>query len=175
MADTTSTVASERPPEGSERLNGVGGWLIVLILGLTFVAPFWQLRIAVHAFETLVSPKHLTQAGLLRLSIVVAVYSGLALFSCIAGIMLWSSNRRAPEVTKAYLIVSVLAVAVLYSGYTLVGLHFDILRILFNRAVYTCVWYAYLLRSKRVQLTYAGHGIIPTPSPSSPAIASVSD
>jgi uncharacterized membrane protein len=170
---TMLTIDSARPQDGSERLNGVGGWLVVLILSLTFAAPFWQLRIAVQAFEILLSPKHLTQGGILRLSIMVAVYIGLALFSCVSGIMLWSSNRHAPEVTKTYLIVSVLTVGILYSSYRLVGLHFNIPRILFNRGVYACVWYAYLVRSRRVRLTYAADdGFIPTPSPSSPGVAS---
>jgi hypothetical protein len=167
------TMDSERLQDGYERLKGVGGWLMIFILGLTFVAPFWQLRIAVHAFETLLSPKPLTQAGILRLSIVVAVYAGLGVFSCFSGIMLWSSNRRAPEVAKAYLIVSVLAVGILYSSYSLVGLDLDLPRIFFNRGVYTCLWYAYLVRSRRVRLTYAtDYGFTPTPSPSSPGVAS---
>ena len=146
---------------------------MVLILSLTFVAPFWQLGIAFHAVETLLSPKHLTQGGIFRLSIMVAIYSGLGLFSCISGILLWSSNLRAPEVTKAYLIVSVLSVGILYSSYGLAGLHFDIPRILFNRGVYACVWYAYLVRSRRVHLTYAAdYGFTPMSSPSSPGAVS---
>ena len=166
-------IDSERLQDGRERLKGVGGWLMILILGLTFVAPLSQFRIAVHSFETLLSSKPLTQGGILRLSLMVAVYAGLALFSCISGIMLWSSNRRAPEVTKTYLIVSLLAVAVLYSSYTLVGLHLDLPRILFHRGVYTCLWYAYLVRSRRVRLTYAtDHEVTPMPSPASPEAAS---
>lgn len=166
-------IDSERIQDGRERLKGVGGWLMILILGLTFVAPFLQSRIAVRSFETLLSSKPLTQGGILRLSVMVAVYAGLALFSCICGIMLWSSNRRAPEVTKTYLVVSLLAVGVLYSSYTLVGLHLNLPRILFNRGVYTCFWYAYLVRSRRVRLTYAtDHGVTPMPSPSSPEAAS---
>jgi hypothetical protein len=164
---------SERLQDGRDRLKGVGGWLMILILGLTFVAPLFQLRIAVHSFETLLSSKPLTQGGILRLSVMVAVYTGLALFSCISGIMLWSSNHRAPEVTKTYLIVSLLAVAVLYSSYTLVGLHLDLPRVLFNRGLYTCFWYTYLVRSRRVRLTYAtDQGVTPMPSPSSPEAAS---
>jgi hypothetical protein len=166
-------IDSERIRDGRERLKGVGGWLMILILGLTFVAPFWQFRIAVHSFETLLSPKPLTQGGILRLSVMVAVYTGLALFSCISGILLWSSNRRAPEVAKTYLIVSLLAVGILYSSYRLVGLHLDLPRILFHRGVYTCLWYAYLVRSRRIRLTYAtDHEVTPMPSPSSPGAAS---
>jgi hypothetical protein len=166
-------INSERVQDGPDRLKGVGGWLMLLILGLTFVAPLWQARIAVHSFETLLSSKPLSQGGILRLSLMVAVYAGLALFSCISGIMLWSSNHRAPEVTKTYLIVSLLAVAVLYSSYTLVGLHLDVPRVLFNRGLYTCFWYAYLVRSRRVRLTYAtDHGVTPMLSPSSQEAAS---
>lgn len=167
---------SERPTEGSEHLNGVGGWLMVLILSLTLVAPFMQGRIAVQAFEALLSPKHFTQGGILRLSIMVAVYSGLAVFSFISGIMLWSSNHRAPEVAKAYLILSVLSVVVLYSGYALAGLHFNFSKILFSRGIYFCVWYTYLIRSERVRFTYAvDSGFIPMSSPSSLATASPSN
>jgi hypothetical protein len=166
-------INSERVQDGPDRLKGVGGWLMILIFGLTFVSPFLQLRIAVHSFETLRSSKPLTQGGILRLSVMVAVYAGLALFSCISGILLWSSNRRAPEVAKTYLIVSLLAVGILYSSYRLVGLHLDLPRILFHRGVYTCLWYTYLVRSRRVRLTYATeHDVTPMPSPSSPEAAS---
>jgi|SRR5580698_9924250 hypothetical protein len=160
------TTDSERLQYNSQRLKGVGGWLIVLILGLTFIAPFWQLRIAVRSFETLLSSKPLTQGGLLRLSIIVAIYVGLGLFSFISGIMLWSENSRALEVTKVYLIVSLLVVGILYSSYKLVGLDYDLWRILPSRAVYSCFWYAYLVRSTRVRLTFAGeYGVTPMPSP----------
>ena len=165
-------IDSVRPTDGSEHLNGVGGWLMFLILSLTFATPFMQGRIAVQTFEALLSPKHYTQGGILRLSIMVAVYSGLALFSFISGILLWSSNPHAPEVAKAYLILSVLSVVVLYSSYTLAGLHFDLPKILFGRGIYFCVWYTYLVRSRRVQLTYAGDdGFTPISAPSSPATA----
>src|ERR1035441_7492854 len=161
---------SQTPSVDYEKLTGVGGWLIILILGLTFVLPFWQARIAVHAFGTLLSPKPLTQAGILRLSVMVAIYTGLAMFSFISGIMLWISHRRAPTVTKVYLIVSVLAVGILYSSYRLAGFNLDLLRILFYRIGYACFWYTYLVRSKRVRLTYASdYGVTPAPSPSSPA------
>jgi hypothetical protein len=69
--------------------------------------------LASRAFETLLSPKPLTPAGILSLSIMVAVYAGLGRFGFISGILLWSGNRRAPEVTKGYLIVSLLVVGIL--------------------------------------------------------------
>lgn len=158
--------------QSDDRLRGVGGWLIILILGLTFVSPYWQFRIGVHAFETLLSPKPLTQAFIFRLSIMLAIYGGLAVFSFICGTLLWRSNRRAPTVTKAYFIVSVSLVVVLYVTYRLVGLEFDLFRTLFPRVIYVCGWYAYLEFSKRVRLTYAREDdVTPVPSPSSPATA----
>jgi uncharacterized protein DUF2569 len=162
---------SASSPPIDEHLRGVGGWLIFLILGLAFVMPFWQIRIAFHAFETLLSSKPLTQAAILRLSVIVAVYAGLAVFSVVSGISLWSNNRRAPGITKAYLVVSILAVGILYSGYRVAGFEVDLPRILFNRGVYGCFWYAYLARSRRVRLTYSDRGVIPAPYPSSPGVA----
>jgi len=128
---------------------------MILILGLYVRVSVFAVAYRCPFVETLRSSKPLTQEGILRLSVMVAVYAGLALFSCISGILLWSSNRRAPEVTKTYLIVSLLAVGILYSSYRLVGLHLDLPRILFHRGVYTCFWYAYLVRSRRVRLTFA--------------------
>jgi hypothetical protein len=62
--------------------------------------------------------------------------------------------------------VSLLVVGILYSSYILVDLDYDLPRILPNRAVYSCFWYAYLARSTRVRLTYANeYGVTPTPSP----------
>src|SRR5271154_295241 len=116
-----TNIVSERLQHNRETPKGIGGWLIILILGLTLVAPLWQLRIAVHTFETLLSPEPLTHAGVFRLSAVVAIYAGLGVFSFISGIMLWSGNRRAPAITKAYLIVSLLAVVILYSSDRAIG------------------------------------------------------
>jgi hypothetical protein len=158
--------------QSDAHLRGVGGWLIVLILGLTFIAPFWQLRIASHAFKRVLSPESLAQFAVFRLSIIVAIYAGLAVFSFVSGILLWSNNRRAPNVTKAYLIISVLAISVLLSSHRLAGFELDLPRILFNRAAYGCFWYAYLVRSRRVRLTYFEEvAITPGPSPSSPVTA----
>jgi len=75
-----TNIVSERLQHNRETPKGIGGWLIILILGLTLVAPLWQLRIAVHTFETLLSPKPLTHAGVFRLSAVVAIYAGLGVF-----------------------------------------------------------------------------------------------
>jgi hypothetical protein len=143
-----------------------------LILSLTFLVPFWQGRVALQTFEALLSSKPLPMAAVIRMSIVVAVYSGLALYSLVAGVMLWVENRHAAQVAKSYLIVSLLTVCVLFSGYKLAGIDVDLTRILIQRGVYACLWYAYLERSRRIRLTYGPAAeVIPVTSPSSPAAA----
>ena len=108
------------------RLHGVGGWLVFLCLSLTIVAPLFNLQIASKAFKNLIYSPSLAQSDLLRFDAVGVIYSGLAIFSCICGYMLWSENPRGPRVTKIYLIIATALVIALHSVLTLAGMHIHI-------------------------------------------------
>jgi hypothetical protein len=160
-------------PSMQPKLNGVGGWLLLLCLSLTIVAPIWQARIAVMAFRNLMFPGHLEQTTLLRLASVFVIYAGLAILSFVCGIMLWSENPRGVNAAKVYLVLAAVTIITLHSILKLSGMHFDLLRIVFGRVGYAFIWYSYLLKSVRVQQTYStAQNIIPAPSPSSPGAES---
>src|SRR6266480_2247717 len=114
---------SVKPPN---RLYGVGGWLIVLCLSLTIIAPIFQLKVAATALQNLLSPKHLSQSTLLRLDAVVVIYAGMAVFSCICGYRLWTEDPGAPALTKAYLVIATVVVISLDSVLTLAGMRMDL-------------------------------------------------
>jgi len=90
----------------------------------------------------------------LRLGSVGAIYTGLAIFSCFAGIMLWMEDRKGLHVAKAYLLVAVVLPIGLHVVLTMFGMHFNLLLITFRRVVYSIVWFTYLSTSRRVKLTY---------------------
>ncbi len=91
---------------------------------------------------------------LLRLGLTGAIYAGLAIFSCFAGVMLWTEKPRAVCVAKAYLLIA----AVLPISYFLIlhlaGMQVNLAQIIFRRTLYSVVWYSYLAASRRVELTY---------------------
>ena len=151
MQSALQTPAADSP----HRLHGMGGWLTFFCVSLTIFAPIVHLNIAVKAFKSLLSSDHLAGSALLRLDAVFVIYTGLAMFSCVCGYLLWSENPRGPGVTKAYLVIAALVVITLYSVLMLTGMKIDLFSIVLGRLVYTVCWYAYLSMSERVRLTYS--------------------
>jgi uncharacterized membrane protein len=153
--------------------NGVGGWLLLLYISLTFVAPIWQARIAVTAFRNLMFPGHLAQSTIFRLASGGVIYAGLAILSCVCGVMLWSENPRGVTAAKAYVVLGAATVITLYSILKLAGMQVDLIRIIFGRVGYAAIWYSYLVKLVRVQQTYSPvQNVIPGFFPSSPGVAS---
>jgi hypothetical protein len=146
---------SSRPLAQStyHELRGVGGWLLFLCISLTLLAPVTQAFVAGKALRNLATLRVPIQT-LLRLGSVGAIYAGLAIFSCIAGVMLWMENPKGVQVAKAYLVVGAVLPICLFILLRLAGMHVDLLRIIFGRLVYSVVWYSYLTASLRVKLTY---------------------
>lgn len=134
-------------------LRGVGGWLLFLCISLTLIAPVTQALVAEKALRNLATVRIPIQT-VLRLGSVGAIYTGLAIFSCIAGVMLWMENPKGVQVTKAYLLVGAVLPISLFLLLRLAGMHVDLLRIIFGRLLYSVVWYSYLRASLRVKLTY---------------------
>jgi hypothetical protein len=122
--------------------------------------------------RNLLHPWHLPQTTVLRLSVVFVTYAGLALFSAYCGYLLWSENPRGPRVTKAYLVIAAVIVIMLYSMLAMSGMEIDLFKIVTGRLVYTVCWYAYLVNSVRVKLTYETHPVTSAVSPSSPGVVS---
>jgi len=140
-------------PQPADELCGVGGWLLFLCISLTFFSPIWQAFLAAKALRNLATARVPIQT-LLRLGSVGAIYAGLAIFSCIAGAMLWMEKPEAVKVAKAYLLVGAVLPISLFLLLHLAGIHVDLLQVIFRRLVYSATWYSYLTASRRVKLTY---------------------
>jgi len=137
----------------SDDLHGIGGWLLFLCISLTFLVPARQLVIAINAFRNLATSRVSIQA-LLRLGSVGAIYTGLAIFSCVAGVMLWMENPKGVDVAKAYLLVGAVLPICLFLLLHLAGMHVGLFGVIFGRLVYSVTWFFYLTTSRRVRLTY---------------------
>ena len=140
-------------PQPADELFGVGGWLLFFCISLTFLAPAWQARIGARALRNLATARVPIQT-LLRLGSVGAIYSGLAVFSCIAGVILWTQRPQGVNVAKAYLLVAAVLPISLYLLLYASGMHVDLVRIIFGRLLYSVTWFSYLTASRRVKVTY---------------------
>jgi hypothetical protein len=140
-------------PQPGDELFGVGGWLLILCISLTFITPITQALVAAKALSNLATARVPIQT-LLRLGSVGGIYVCLAVFSCIAGLMLWMEKPRSVNVAKAYLLVGAFVPISLYVLLHLAGMHVHLFRVVFGRLVYSVVWYSYLTASRRVKVTY---------------------
>jgi hypothetical protein len=137
----------------TDELRGVEGWLLFLCISLTFIAPVAQVLVAEKAVRNLATARLPVQTAL-RLGSVVAIYAGLAIFSCIAGVMLWMENPKGVKVAKAYLLVGTVLPISIFLLMHLSGMHVELFRIAFRRLFSSVIWYSYLTISRRVKRTY---------------------
>jgi uncharacterized protein DUF2569 len=152
---------------------GVGGWLAIFIFSIVFVGPAYHFWYAVQHYtdnmELIAGSEHphsLYVFYLVQTATRIAVY-GYGMF---AGILLWRIRPNAVQHAKQFLIVLlVLPVANFVMGinwFTLIfseeartiALSSSLARtvpVILRAAIYSAVWYAYLSRSERIQVTYA--------------------
>jgi hypothetical protein len=140
-------------PQPAEELRGVGGWLLFFCISLAVIAPLMQALIAAKALRNLATARVPIQT-LLRLGSVGAIYSGLAIFSCFAGVMLWMEKPKAVSVAKAYLLVGAVLPISLFLVLHFAGMRIGLFQVIPRRSIYSVVWYSYLTASRRVKLTY---------------------
>jgi len=142
----------------------VGGWLLFLCGVLVFASPATHLYFIVTDFQAAL--KYGSQApGLLTAVITDSVFKvGLESFGAYCGFLLWKINRRAVAVTKAYLIVTLLYGLIGFEIVSLISnMPVEVVKLLEPQAVrngtqtgiFAMVWFAYLVRSKRVKATYS--------------------
>ena len=122
-------------------------------VSLILFGPLAHALIVIRAFTNMAS-LHLRTPTLFRLASVGTIHLGLAIFSVIAGVLLWLEKPRAVDVAKAYLVVAAVSIVGLQVALRIAGMEFDLLRIIFMRLAYTVAWYAYLVSSRRVKQTY---------------------
>lgn len=137
----------------STELRGVGGWLLLLCIGLTVGIPLltafnWS-RIIGKGIEPF-------PWSSLVISIVMAT------FSFIAGFMLWRIHPKAVPVAKAYFIAE-MALPIVFGARLLIEMAssriemspWTIFAVFFRPILMAVVGYLYLAKSKRVRATYS--------------------
>ncbi|HEY6268004.1 MAG TPA: DUF2569 family protein [Candidatus Acidoferrum sp.] len=154
---------------------GVGGWLAIFIFSIVFVGPAYHVLYAVQHYADNMElialsdlPHSLYVSYFVQTAMRIAVY-GYGMF---AGIQLWRIRPNAVQHAKQFLIVLlVLPVAYYVMGINWFTLIFSeeartialssslakTVRAIVRAAIYSAVWYAYLSRSERIQVTYAGN------------------
>jgi Protein of unknown function (DUF2569) len=144
------------------RYKGVGGWLLLLCLGLTVFTPLLTIPLLAMGFSE--SSKYFNQfPGLLVITVTDTVLClGLMVFSIYAGTGLWSIRTGAVQMAKRYLLCflgykAIAAILPFMAGLpsaatkAMIGtVAMDTLR----GVIYFAVWYSYLSMSKRVIATY---------------------
>lgn len=149
---TTTEVLAE-PPEGpAPPLRGIGGWLALLVAYLVFLIPIsaavflgwnaYDLFVA-HSIKVDTSP-----------AVLFAWIGGLVLmgFGLYAGMLLWKERPRAVVMTKRFLLAWLLfrTLSALIPDASVADRAWGLVVALF----WFCVWYAYLVLSKRVANTF---------------------
>ena len=164
FVDDTPDRADQLPtPPAGPRYRGVGGWLLLLCLGLTVFNPIITFVRLAESYRS--PPQSFEQfPGLLVIMVIDTVLSvALMAFSIYAGAQLWRIRPGAVRIAKRYLLclLGYQAVVVIYPF--LAGLPAqanpamfeEVGKNVFRGALYVAIWYSYLNKSERVRATYA--------------------
>lgn len=134
-----------------EKLKGVGGWLLLFVIILTFITPAYLL------FDVIANPSFYSfSSGVYDLSSIIWVF-GIAIWSIVIGISLWNRKEKAVIWAKEFLIVSlVLGVFFIFFSFDLyTSEEQDLLFVeLFRSIIFFVIWFSYLNASERVKNTF---------------------
>jgi len=135
----------------TDKIKGVGGWLMLFAVILTIIQPLYLL------FDVIANPSFYSySSGVYDLASLLWVL-GIAIWGIVVGISIWKVKEKAIVWAKEFLIISLVIGVVftfLYSGlYTLEEQ--DILFVeLFRSLIFFGIWFSYLSVSKRVKNTF---------------------
>ena len=144
------------------RYRGIGGWLVFLIISLTFISPLALLNgiLRESEFWARYFPRAPHLVVIIRITNIII--GCVIAFSVYAGLSLWQKWPKAVTVAKIFLI-SLLVVSIVLPFLPLtVDLPESLHDAILDQArysipvqlVYPVVWYSYLTFSKRVARTY---------------------
>ena len=150
-------------PEKGAECCGIGGWLLLLCLGLLAVIPFTALVDTYYFTKLWLEKGFRFPLTFLISSVQLMMQLGLASFGVYTGLALWRLKPGAVSLTKLFLLASLL-IPFLQVPLSLMT-YFELNEIiLFNLkdhflnlwgpTLFFVVWYIYLSRSKRVEATY---------------------
>lgn len=135
----------------TDRIKGVGGWLMLFVVILTIIQPLYLL------FDVITNPSFYSySSGVYALASLLWVF-GIAIWGIVIGISIWKVKEKAIIWAKEFLIISLVLGIVftfLYLGlYTLEEQ--DILFTeIFRSLIFFGIWFSYLSVSKRVKNTF---------------------
>ncbi len=156
--DTTEAPEGEPPP----KYVGVGGWLLLLCVGLTILSPLATLGNIGNSLDT-VKRFSAQFPGLATVTYVdFALSIAVMLFGIYAGAALWGVSKGAVKTAKTYFLVRLAYAAVAFVLPFLAGLPAQYNDALLQTGITGivqavipfAVWYTYLVKSKRVKATY---------------------
>lgn len=162
---TLSSDAATMSRPFPEKPVGIGGWLLFLVVSLTFLAPLLGLASTRMAISYAESANQTLADSPLWSELKLIQYGGLAIGSAIsvaAGLLLIRSMKRDTPRRVIGLIVLMITVPSIaeYVAFNHVGPRFaiamegPIIAQLARGAVYALIWCSYLGISKRVRNTY---------------------
>ena len=149
-------------PETHSQYYGVGGWLLLLCVGMTILGPLLNLA----AISSEIAESNKISAFIPEIETAVKIEVGVMLvitaLGFYAGISLWTKRPNAVLKAKIYLILLPFAtILALYSIYMVLPpmvqqpfireSTFPVIR----TVIYSIVWFLYLSNSQRVAETYA--------------------
>jgi hypothetical protein len=154
--------ADTRPAAPEPQYKGVGGWLLLLCLGLTVFTPLLTMgSLATGVRESLSYFDRFP--GLLVITVIDTILTlGLVAFSIYVGVGLWSIRPGAVQMAKRYLLCflgyqAIAAILPFTAGLPSAATWAMIRAVAIDAlrgVIYFAVWYSYLNESKRVRATY---------------------
>jgi uncharacterized protein DUF2569 len=155
-------VVVTRPAPAEPEYKGVGGWLLLLCLGLTVFTPLLTIGSLATTYRS--SLEYFVQfPGLLVVTVIDTIFSlGLMAFGFYAGIGLWSIRPGAVKMARRFLLCTlgyqaIAAILPFMAGLppeTTAEMTGQIARDVLRSVIYFAIWYSYLDRSRRVAATY---------------------
>lgn len=149
-------------PEVNSQYYGVGGWLLLLVIGMTILSP------ALHILSMLKEISDSNKVSVFIPEIETAVKIELAFtiiivaLSIYAGVSLWMRRPNAVWKARIYLILlPILTIASLMATYSVLPLMLQNAFLkestvpLIRTVLYSVIWLIYLSSSRRVAETYA--------------------
>jgi len=142
--------------------RGVGGWLMLLCLGMVILTPLRTIYALIMGYNELI-PYFGVIVGVVDMLILQILISvGVMSLGICAGIMLFSVKPKAVTWAKAYLISLLVSDLVSYIVLNIPQVSQEVRQLMMQEGlkqsvitvIYVAIWYSYLCKSKRVKATY---------------------
>ncbi len=148
---------TEVSPAPNEK-QGIGGWLLVLCVGLTILSPLATLY-SVAASWRAASPLFEKVQGLESILVMnTAMDFILTAWACYVGVQLWRVKEGAVQAVRGFLTALPLLRGLMFLfvlASPVYGFGFAAFIALVQALIFAAIWKSYLTNSKRVKATFA--------------------